>query len=67
MEDSNRLDEDGFYVQEYTIHIAPPIYPDPAKSKIENIDAMRDENYRIWKEIYEETYQIPLHYSCDER
>jgi len=25
---------------------------------------MKNENYRVWKEIYEETYQMPLVYAC---
>ena len=32
MEDSDVLDNDGFFVQAYTIHILPPIYPDPSLS-----------------------------------
>lgn len=64
MEDSDILGEDGFYVQEYTIHIAPAIYPDPAKSKAQNVAEMRDKNYEIWKAIYETTYGEPLVYDC---
>lgn len=64
MRDSDVLGEDGFYVQEYTIHIAPPLYPDPKKSAVENVAYLRDENYRIWKEIYEESYGIPLSYGA---
>lgn len=41
MEDSDILGDDGFYVQEYTIHIAEPIYPDPQKTQAENVDEMR--------------------------
>jgi lipopolysaccharide biosynthesis glycosyltransferase len=67
MEDSDVLGDDGFYVQAYTIHIAPPIYPDPDKSRAENVVAMRDKNYEIWKEIYETTYGEPLVYECENR
>jgi lipopolysaccharide biosynthesis glycosyltransferase len=67
MEDSDILGDDGFYVQEYTIHIAPPIYPDPDKSRAENIAIMKDKNYQIWKEIYETTYGEPLVYDCEDR
>ena len=63
MRDSDILDDDGFYVQEYTIHIAPPVYPVKNKSTAENIAFLREENYRIWKEIYEESYGIPLSYN----
>lgn len=66
MEDSDVLDGDGFYVQEYTIHVAPPIYPQEGKSIAENTEYMKETNYQIWKQIYEETYQIPLQYTCQE-
>ena len=66
MEDSDILGDDGFYIQEYTIHIAPAIYPDPNKNRAENIEAMRQKNYEVWKEIYEKTYGEPLVYECDD-
>jgi len=66
MEDSDVLDADGFCVQEYTIHISEPIYPDSTKNKKENIEYMMNRNYEIWKEIYEKTYNIPLQYTCDD-
>ncbi len=65
MEDSTILGDDGFYVQEYTIHVAAPIYPDPEKSNAENALRMREENYEIWKRIYEETYGEKLVYACE--
>lgn len=66
MQDSDILGDDGFYIQEYTIHIAPAIYPDPNKNRAENIEAMRQKNYEVWKEIYEKTYGEPLVYECDD-
>jgi len=42
------------------------IYPDDNKNKAENAMMMMQKNYEVWKEIYEETYGIPLSYSCDE-
>ena len=66
MEDSDILGDDGFYVQEYTIHIAEPIYPDPQKTQAENVDAMRRKNAAVWKQIYEEFYGIPLVYDTAE-
>ena len=50
MQDSDILGDDGFYIQEYTIHIAPAIYPDPNKSRAVNIEEMRQKNYEVWKE-----------------
>ncbi len=63
MEDSDILGKDGFYVQEYTIHIGEPIYPEPNKSRAENIEEMRQKNYELWKKIYEENYKEELVYS----
>ena len=65
MSDSNIIDGDGFFVQEYTINICPPIYQDPTKSRNENVEMMKDENFRMWKEIYEDTYKVKLDYSGD--
>ena len=62
MKDSSIIGEDGFPVQEYTIHVAPPIYPDPDKSVSANSQMMMEENFRIWKEIYEREYGIELRY-----
>ncbi|MCQ2589988.1 MAG: 1-acyl-sn-glycerol-3-phosphate acyltransferase [Treponema sp.] len=62
MNDSDMIDGDGFPIQEYTVHILPPIYPDPNKSEKENIEYMKDKNYEMWKEVYEKTYGIPLTY-----
>lgn len=66
MEDSNIIGGDGFPIQEYTIHFLKPIYPDNTKSYKENVAEMNEKNYRMWKEVYEKTYGIPLKYSCNE-
>ena len=62
MRDSSVIAADGFPVQEYTIHVAKAIYPDPNKSVSENSQMMMDKNYEIWKEIYEKEYGIELRY-----
>ena len=66
MKDSHIMGDDGFFVQEYTIHISEPIYPDSSLSKNEKIRKMMDENSRVWKEIYENEYHIPLRYTTEE-
>lgn len=66
MEDSDVLDDDGFYVQEYTVHFCEPIYPDPNKKRAQNSCEMRNKNYEAWKAVYEQTYGEKLTYSCDE-
>lgn len=65
MEDSDILGEDGFYVQEYTIHIAPAIYPDETLPRAGNVENMRRKNFEVWKEIYEKTYGEELVYDCE--
>ncbi len=62
MKDSDIMGEDGFFVQEYTIHIGEPIYPDESLNYRKNVANMMAENARVWREIYEEEYQIPLEY-----
>ncbi len=67
MEDSDIKDENGFFVQEYTIHVSPPIYPDHNKSASKNAEDMLNKNYEVWKEIYENTYKTKLTYLCDDK
>ena len=63
MRNSDIIGEDGFPVQEYTIHVGKPIYPDEQKAHRDNVREMMDENARVWREIYEEEYGLPLSYS----
>ena len=67
MKDSHIMGDDGFFVQEYTIHIREPIYPDNSLSRNEKVKKMMDENSRVWKEIYESEYHIPLTYTTEEK
>lgn len=62
MEDSDVPDGDGFFVQEYTLHILPAIYPDPTLSKAEAKEAMKKENYEAFVRVYEDFYKKPLVY-----
>ncbi len=65
MEDSEIMGKDGFPVQEYTIHVGQAIYPRADLKDRANSIFMMEENERIWKEIYEETYGIPLTYTTE--
>lgn len=67
MKDSDIMGEDGFFVQEYTIHIGKPIYPDHDKPYLKRVADMMEKNAEIWKEIYEQEYQIPLSYTTVEQ
>lgn len=62
MRDTDVVDGDGFFVQEYTIHVGKPIYAPKEGNRIEASEEMMKENYSQWKSIYEKTYEIPLSY-----
>ena len=63
MEDSDILDGDGFFVQEYTVNILPAIYPNENLSLSEAKKNMNAENYKAWVKTYEEFYKKPLVYA----
>ena len=65
MKDSDVMGEDGFYVQEYTIHVAKPIFPDESLPYRKQIDDMMQKNYDVWKDIYEKEYHIALSYTTE--
>lgn len=58
---------DGFFVQEYTIHIGEPIYPDKALNYKQNMAMMAEKNFAFWKETYETVYGMPLTYLSEEK
>ena len=62
MEDSDIIGEDGFPVQEYTVNIEKPIHPDENLTEKENTEAMKEKNYEVWKNVYEDFYKMPLEY-----
>ena len=66
MEDSEIIGDDGFPIQEYTINIEKPIFPDGNLKEKENCEIMKNKNYEIWKKIYEDFYKVPLEYNVNE-
>lgn len=58
MKNSEIMGEDGFPVQEYTIHIEKPIYPDKKLCPSDNVQYLQSENSRVWQEVYEKFYGI---------
>ena len=62
MEDSEKVGADGFPVQEYTIHILPPIYSNKDLPEKEQIEDMKKRNYDAWVQVYEEFYGKKLEY-----
>lgn len=67
MEDSAEIGADGFPIQEYTVFIEKPIYPESGLTERRQVDAMRDQNYNAWKRIYEEFYGVELTYTTEVR
>jgi len=63
LKDSNLTGADGFKVQEFTLNILPVIYIDKNLSDLENCEKMREKNYELWKNFYENHYGIPLSYN----
>ena len=66
MKDSDIMGEDGFYIQEYTIHVGKPLWPDKSLPYRESVKDLMDRNYNLWKEIYETEYEMPLVYDTEE-
>ncbi len=59
-----KVDENGLQnFGDYTIHVLDPIYPKPELNAKENIEYLKQENYRVWKECYETTYNTKLEYT----
>ena len=51
--------EDEF---DFDYHILSPIYPDPKLPSKENIAKMKEKNFELWKNQYEQTYNKKLKY-----
>lgn len=66
MIDTQKLDADGAPVQAYTMWFLPAIYPKDGLSEKENAEYMKEENYKAWKNVYEDFYKIPLKYETEE-
>ena len=67
MEDSGKTGGDGFPVQMYTVFVEKPIYPKAGLTEREQAVEMRNENYMVWKRIYEDFYGLPLTYTTEEK
>lgn len=56
MNDSNVISKDGLPVQEYTLNFGKPIYPDSKLTSKQNIEMMRNENYKFCENTYKKFY-----------
>ena len=67
MRDTDKVDENGSYVQAYTLHFLKPIYPDEDLTQPQNVAYMKEQNEKECREIYEKVYGIPLTYLEEEQ
>lgn len=65
MRDTEYVGDDGFPVQEYTVHIGEPITPIHFWERTQcgaRASELCSENHAFWKDVYESVYGMPLHY-----
>ncbi|MBO7310216.1 MAG: 1-acyl-sn-glycerol-3-phosphate acyltransferase [Clostridia bacterium] len=60
---SGKYDDNGIEIKYFSVHIMKPIYPKEELPRRKNVDYMRDENYRLCCEKYEEIYGKKLEYT----
>lgn len=63
MQETDKIGADGFPVLKYKLNIGKAIYKDSNLSNKENVANMAKQNYEVWKEIYEKTYNQKLVYT----
>lgn len=63
MTDDTRLDDTGYPIQRFTLHVLSPIYPDKTLGEKLGAEKMKDEAFALCKAKYEEVYGIPLTYA----
>lgn len=63
MEDTDKIDADGFNIQAHSIWFLPPIYPKAELNDKQNAEYMKEENFKAWKELYERVYKTTLQYT----
>ncbi len=66
MQDSETLGEDGYPLQRHTLHIMPPVYPDPSLGEKKGAEVMLNAAFSAVKAKYEEVYGVPLSYETQE-
>lgn len=62
MQDSDVTLPGGETVQEHTVHIGKPIYPDESLPRRERAEKMREQTFEYNKSVYERVYGIKLEY-----
>ena len=62
---SDVVGEDGNFVQAYTVNIEKPIYMKDDLTDRENVEYLKNENYNVWKKVYEDFYKTKLEYTTN--
>lgn len=65
-DDEKQIDEHGYPLQRYTVHILPPVYPDLSLGEKLGSEQMKEQAFALYKEKYESVYQKPLVYAEEE-
>ena len=66
MEDTEKIGDDGFPIQAYTVHILPALFPDNTLTAAKAAKKLCEENYAAWRDVYENFYGIPLEYTTED-
>ena len=66
MEDTDKIGDDGFPIQAYTVNIGKTLYPDENLSAKENIKLLSENNYKFCVDTYEEFYHTKLKFNTKE-
>ena len=67
MQNTDKIGEDGFFVQKYTLHVMKLLYPDTSKEFKEQKEDLRKRDYELKVKKYEEVYNKKLDYTFDEK
>lgn len=66
MRPSGVFDDNGIEHQYLTLHIMPPIYPEPGAVYRREVERLRVQNEQLCREKYEAVYGIPLSYTTED-
>lgn len=67
MQNTKKIDNDGFYTQKYRLHVMKPLYPDISLDFKEQKEDLRKRDYEMKVKKYEEVYGKTLDYTFNEQ
>lgn len=62
---SGKFDKEGLEIKYFTLHILKPIYPQKNLTQAQNIQYLKEKNYEMCKQVYEQTYGKKLKYASE--